>query len=77
MVFVGFGGMGVWQSMGAPSIHNMSSLSQVMHVHVLGRHVHHINSYGIVMSSVYKSGGALIAKSVDPHGCTKRGIGCA
>ena len=32
-------GMGVWLSMGALSIHNMSSLSRAMHVHVLRRHV--------------------------------------
>ena len=39
IVFDGFGRMGVWLSMGAPSIHNMLGLSWAMHVHVLRRHV--------------------------------------
>lgn len=33
-----------------PSICNMSGLSKTMHVHVLGRHVHYINRFGIVIS---------------------------
>ena len=35
------------------SIHNMLGLSQAMHVHVLGRHVHCINHFIIVMSWVW------------------------
>ena len=41
--------MGVWLSIGAPSIHNMLGLSQAMHVHVLGSHVHFIDHSKIVM----------------------------
>ena len=44
--------MGIWLSMGGPSIHNMSGLSSAMHLHVLGRHVHCINHVGIVMLGV-------------------------
>ena len=45
MLFDGLGRMSVWLSMGAPSIHNMSRLSQAMHVHVLGRHAHCDNHF--------------------------------
>ena len=46
--------MGVWLSIGggASVLHNMLGLGQAMHVHVLGRHVQCINSYGIVMTVV-------------------------
>ena len=33
-VFDGFGGMCVWLSMGAPSIHKILGLIRAMHVHV-------------------------------------------
>ena len=46
MVFDGFGRMGLWLSMGAPSIHNMLDLSRA-------KHVHFNNHYGIVMSWVW------------------------
>lgn len=36
--------------MGARRIHRMLGLSRVMHVRVLGRHVHCISHVGIVMS---------------------------
>ena len=44
--------MGVWLSMGEgePSIHNMLGLNLAMHVDMLGRHVHYINHFGIVLS---------------------------
>ena len=42
---MGFGGMCVWLSIGGPHIHNMS-----MHVHMLGRHLHSIEHFRIVMS---------------------------
>ena len=47
MVFDGFGGMGVWLSIGASSIHNLSGLNWAMHVHVLGRPVHCITILGL------------------------------
>ena len=50
MVFDGSGGMGVWLlSMRGPCMHNMLGFSWAMHVHVLRRHMHFINYYGIVM----------------------------
>jgi hypothetical protein len=36
MLFDGFRGMTVWLSMEAPSKHNLSGLSQTIHVHLLG-----------------------------------------
>ena len=45
-----FDGLGEWLSMGACIIHNMSSVSWAMHVHVLKRHVLCIHHYGIVVS---------------------------
>jgi hypothetical protein len=44
------GGMVVWLFMGTTSIHTMPNLSQAMHVHVLGKHVHCINFPKIVIS---------------------------
>ena len=35
IVFDRFGGMGIWLSMGGPSINCMLGLSWAMHVHVL------------------------------------------
>lgn len=51
-----FNGLGRWVYGyllgGASVLHNMLGLGQAMHVHVLGRHVQCINSYGIVMTVV-------------------------
>ena len=50
MVFDGFKGMRVWLPLGACSIHNLSSLSWAMHVHILGMHVNCNDHSRIVMS---------------------------
>ena len=44
---MGLGGMSVWLSMGNSSRYNIASLSRAMDVHVLARHVHCINHFGI------------------------------